>query len=186
MSVRDSKSTIVYFIKKTLLYSKKGVFGIIIGIFGLIMLPLVYFLMIGLVEYGLNVSMYCTIEKRYITHEENVEAAMKYYLENQFSLQYQSTSSGADRIFRYTTTQEFLKINPECCVMRRNELSGALFDTFYWRAFGDVSDIIDVYAKKGIIKDESVEWIEPHYPKILVADRCGKIGQMSIHMLSSY
>ena len=42
------------------------------------------------------------------------------------------------------------------------------------------------YAKKGIIKDESVEWIEPHYPKILVADRCGKIGQMSIHMLSSY
>ena len=178
MSERRGKNTIVHFIKKLLVDLKREVFYIIIGIFGLIMLRLMYFLMIGIVEYGLNVYMYCNAEKRFMTHEENIKAALEYYLEYQFNLQYEVIGLGEDKIFRYKNIEEFLKINPDCCVMRRNELSGANFDSFYGRAFEGISDIIDVYAKRGVIKDRSVKWIEPEYPTTLVADRCGKIGHM--------
>ena len=181
MSERRGKNTIVHFIKKLLVDLKREVFYIIIGIFGLIMLRLVYLLMIGIVEYGLNVSMYCTTEKRYITHEENVEAAIKYYLRHQFIFNHVIIGPGEEKIFRYANIEEFLKINPECCIMKRNELSGIYFDSFYWRAFEGVSDVIDVYAKEGFIKDGSVEWTESHYPATLVADRCGKIREATFN-----
>lgn len=97
---------------------------------------------------SLNVSGYCMDSMRYISDNERINNAVNALLQNYPSLTQEEISNGAVS-YSYQNTNEFMKNNPNCCLITKfNEENGYKTGFLSHKIWGQDGGFVSISYKK--------------------------------------
>lgn len=119
----------------------------------------------------LNFTGFCYEQKRYLSDEELINAAVRYEIGEQYNLHAHNIDDRPAWTRRYISVEEFHHINPNCCFVHRWGFPGNYGEGIWTRIFGWYVALVDLQFRT---RDTGPKQF---YSAAAFVNACGAVGE---------